>query len=192
MAVRISAALLVLLGGAFLVAETLRLRSRIEQTESQRAALEISHQELKQQIDAERQRGEELLSQLQREREARDPIANDTTPGIISFLLSPGLVRGTTQARRLIIQPETGQVRLQVSFDTGDYDRYGVIIKTVDGREIWSKFGLRAQSRGSGKVTVVTVPAGVFSTEDYILTLNGIREGQSEALSEYFFSVFKK
>ncbi len=203
-AVRITAALVLLLGGAFLVAETLRLRSRLQQTESQRAALENGQQELKQQIEAERQRGEELLSELQREREAHDSQTNnpDQKTGIISFFLSPGLVRGTAQAKRLVIQPETRQVRLQVSFDKGDYNSYGVIIKTVDGREIWRKFGLRAQSKGPGKVVVVTVPAGVFSTEDYILALSGFRStsvvtglnlpNPPEGISDYFFGASKK
>jgi hypothetical protein len=195
-ALRVAVVLLVLVGGAFLIAETMRLRNRVEQVESQRAALEKNQRELQQQIDEERIRAQELSSQLERERDPRGPEIGPTdqsSRGIISFLLTPGLVRGTGDAKRLIIPAGARQVRLQVNFGVADYDSFGVIIKTVDGRAIWSKAGLRAQPMDSGKTIAVPVPAGAFTTEDYILTLTGSNAaGPAENISEYFFSVSKK
>jgi len=198
-ALRVAAAVVVILAGAWLIAETLRLRNRVEQAELQRAELERNQRQLEQQMDEERRRSQELSTQLERERNARElqTVPQLTTeplpPGIISLILTPGIVRGTGDAKRLIITPEARQVRLQVSFGQGDYESYGVVIRTVEGRAIWSKSGLKAQSKGSGKVVVFQAPAGVFATEDYILTLSGQNgAGPSEDLSEYFFSVSKK
>lgn len=198
-ALRVAAAVIVILAGAWLTAETLRLRNRVEQAESQRATLERHQRELQQQMDEERRHSQELSAELEREREARDRqttgqlTTEQSPPGIISLILTPGLVRGTGVAKRLIITPEAGQVRLQVSFGQGGYESYGVVIRTVEGRAIWSKSGVKAQSKGPGNVVVFQAPAGVFATDDYILTLSGLNgAGPAEDLSEYFFSVSKK
>jgi putative zinc finger protein len=209
-AVRVSLAVVMLMAGVFLIAEIVRLRSRFEQAESQRAALEKNQRELQQQIDEERQRSQELSSQLESERSAPDLQDGVTTQptGIISLLLTPGLVRGSGDAKRLVIPPEARQVRLQVSFPRGDrlvsqgragerqtstYDRYSVIIQTVEGKTVWTKSGLTAQRSASRSVVAVPVPAGILTTEDYILTLNGQKgAGSAETISEYFFSVSKR
>lgn len=191
-AIRVTAAMLVVLAGAWLIRETLRLRNRVQQTELQRV-------ELERQIAEERSRSQELSTQLEREREDRDrqTTTQRTTekplPGIISLILAPGLVRGAGDAKRLVITPETRQVRLQVSFGQGDYESYRVVIRTVEGQSIWSKSGLSAQSKGPGRIIVVQVPASVFATDDYILILSGLNGvGPAEPLSEYSFGVSKK
>jgi len=198
-ALRVAAAVLVILAGVWLVAETLRLRNRVEQAELQRAEIERNQRQLEQQMDEERRRSQELSTQLEHERNSRD--LQTTTelsteqlpPGIISLILTPGLVRGTGDAKRLIITPEVRQVRLQVKFARGDYESYGVVIRTVEGRAIWSKSGLKAKSKGPGKVVTFQAPAGMFATEDYILTLSGLNgAGLAEDLFEYPFSVSKK
>lgn len=197
-ALRAAAVVLVILGGAWLVAETLRLRNRIDQAESERAALEMNQRELQQKVDEERRHSQELSAQLEREREARDrqtaaQRTTDQTPGIVSLFLTPGRVRGAGGANRLVIPSGTRQVSLLVTFKQGDYESYGVVIKTVEGRAIWSKAGLKAHSAGPAKVVTIPAPADVFATEDYILTLSGVSgAGAAEVISEYFFSVSKK
>jgi cell division protein FtsL len=190
---RATAAVLVLLAAAFLIAEILRLRNQIEQAESQRATLEKSQRELQRQIDEERRHSEELSSQLEHERVPQTNVPPQSPPGIISLILTPGLVRGAGDARRLIIPPEARRVRLRAIFGRGDYDTYEVVIKTVGGAAIWRKSGLKAQSGSSGKVLVIQAPAELFITEDYILTLNGLTAGgPAENIAEYSFSVSKK
>jgi hypothetical protein len=196
---RVAAAVLVILGGAWLTAETLRLRNRVEQTELQRAEIERNQRQLEQQVDEERRRSQELSTQLERERNARDLQTatqlptEQSPPGIISLILTPGLVRGAGGAKRLIIPPEARQVSLHVDFTQGDYESYSVVIETVDGRPIWSKSALKAQSRGPGKVVVVQTPASLFATEDYILTLSGVNGARPpEEISKYFFGASRK
>jgi len=192
---RVAAASLVVLFGGGLVAETLRLRTRIDQSEIQRAALEENQRALSEQIDAERGRSQELLSQLEAERSAREQAIASAQPGsgLISLILTPGLVRGSGDAKRLLISPDTRLVRLQVRFARGEYDSYSVVIRTVSGSEVWTKAGLKASQGSAGKVVIVQMPAGSFKTEDYILSLSG-QSGSTppEVINEYFFSVAKK
>ena len=196
-ALRVAAAVLVIMGGMLLIVETLRLRNRIEQAESQTAELERSQHELRQAMEEERRHSQELSAQLDREREERDrqtatQITTKETPsGIISLILTPGLVRGGGDVKRLIITAETRQVRVQVSFRQGEYESFSVVIRTVEGRAIWSKSGLKSQSKGPSKVVIFQAPPGVFATGDYILTLSGINGAAAEVISECFFTVSK-
>jgi hypothetical protein len=192
---RLAVASLVVLACAGLVAETLRLRTQIQQSELQRAALEEKQRTLREQLDAEHGRSQELLSQLDAERTARDQALASAQPGsgLISLILTPGLVRGTGDAKRLVISPDIRQVRLQVRFARGEYESYGVVIRTVSGSEAWTKSGLKASPGGAGKVVIVQIPASLFKTEDYILSLSGqTGSAPAETINEYFFSVSKK
>ena len=193
---RVAAVVLVILAGAWLATESLRLRNRVQQGELQRAALERKQRELEQQMDEERRHSQELSAQLERERNERDQqtpgqtVPDQVRSGIVSFLLTPGLVRGTGEAQKRIIPPGAGQVSLQLNFKEGDYESYVVVISTVVGREVWRKAGLKPQSRNGGKFVVVQVPAGVFATDDYIVTLSGT--GSTEKVAQYFFSAARK
>ncbi|MEK6286537.1 MAG: hypothetical protein AABO57_12415 [Acidobacteriota bacterium] len=196
---RVAAAILVLLVGASLIAETIRLRNRVNQAESQRATLEEEQRALEQQMEAERRHSQELSSQLERERNARDQqTTNQTNPdqtasGIISLVLTPGLVRGTAAAKRLVIPLDARLVTLQINVRGNDYKSYRAVIRTVEGREVWSKSDLKAQPKGNGRVVVLRLPPSALATEDYILTLSGVDvAGAAEVIDEYSFSASKK
>lgn len=197
-ALRVAAAILVVVVGASLIAETFRLRNRVNQAESQRATLEEEQLALEQQIEAERRHSQELSAQLERERNARDQqTANQNNPdqtasGIISLVLSPGLVRASAAAKRLVIPPDARLVTLQINVRGDDYKSYRAVIRTVEGREVWSKSELKAQPKGAGKVIFLRLPASVLATEDYILTLSGVDAAGAAIIDEYSFSATKK
>lgn len=201
-ALRVAAVALLLVGIAFPIVAALRLRNQLDRARAERAELERNQNDLRQQIEEERRRSEEISSRLESALAVQDPqiappIAN---AGFVSFVLTPGLVRGSSQSKRLEIRPEERQVRIHLVFTPKDalnfaglQGRYTVKIKTVDGRTIWTKSMLSAQTKTNGKVLTVSIPSDVLHTEDYILTLSGeTLQGVTEIVSEYFFSVFKK
>jgi len=191
---RAAAAILVLLVGAALIAETIRLRNRVNQAESRNRALEEERHDLEQQINAQRRQSQELSAQLERERIARDQAASPASqvlvgPGIMSFVLTPGLIRGTAAAQRLVVPPGARLVLLQINLRGQQYASYRAVIRTVEGRVVWSKSELQAQAKG----LLISTPSSVLSNDDYVLTLSGISAtGATEVIEDYSFSVLKK
>jgi len=191
---RAAAAILVLLVGVGLIAETIRLRNRVNQAESRNRALEEERHDLEQQINAQRRQSQELSAQLERERIVRGQAASPTSqvlvgPGIMSFLLTPGLIRGTAAAQRLVVPPGARLVLLQINLRGQRYASYRAVIRTVEGRVVWSKSELQAQAKG----LLISTPSSVLSNDDYVLTLSGISAtGATEVIEEYSFSVLKK
>ena len=192
---RAAAAILVLFAGAALIAETIRLRNQVNQAESRNRALEEERRDLEQQFDAQRRQSQELSAQLERERIVRDQASASQTsqvlvgPGIMSFLLTPGLIRGTAAAQRLVVPPGARLVLLQINLRGQRYASYRAVIRTVEGRVVWSKSELQAQAKG----LLISTPSSVLSNDDYVLTLSGITAtGATEVIEEYSFSVLKK
>src|SRR5688572_10692972 len=66
-----TAALLIFVGGAWLVSETVRQRSQLARLQSDQQAQQSSRQALEKQIDSERRRNEDLIAQLEREKQQR-------------------------------------------------------------------------------------------------------------------------
>ena len=198
-ALRVSAAAVLILAGAWLIVETVRLRNQVAATESQRAALETKQRELEEELNDERRRSLELSAQLEDEGNKRDQaLVSQVTQGhaaagIVSLLLTPGLVRGTSDAKRLILSPDVRQIILQAIFKGDNYKSYQAVIRTVVGREVWNKTDLKAQKRGNSQFIVLRLRANALSNDDYILTLSGVTpSGESEVIAEYPFSVSTK
>lgn len=187
-----AAALLAL--GVWLAAQTVRLNRQLERMSAERAAREKTGQQLQQQVVAERRRSEQLLAELEIERNKREDRSAPTSsqPVIVSLILSPGLPRDAGDARRLAIPPEATQVSLWVTFKAGAYQSYRAELQTVDGRVIWSQRGLTARPRREEKMALVTIPARRLKDDDYILILKGVAPtGELSDVSEYSFRVVR-
>jgi len=188
------AAAVLLLIGAWLAAQTVRLGRQLEQARAERDARERTQQRLQQQVDSERRRNEQLLAELESERGKREDRSapGSALPVIVSFILSPGLPRDAGDARRLAIPPEAAQVRLWITFKAGAYQSYRAELQTVEGRVIWSQRGLTAQPRGEEKMAQMTIPARRLKDDDYILILKGAAPtGELSDVSEYSFRVVR-
>ena len=198
MALRLAAAVLVLIAGAWFASETIRLRSRLELVESQRADLETRRQESERTAEDERRRSEDLRAQLDRERiEHAQPPGTEVPPdhassAIISTVLIPGVLRSPGRAKTIVIPPSARYVNLQVNFTQGDYQSYRAVIETVEGRPVWAKAGLSAHPIRRGKAVYVRVAATVFDSSEYILTLSGVTDkGTFTDVEEYAFTTKK-
>jgi len=195
----IAATLLLAFGSAWLLVETARLRRQVEQSQSERAALEQQAQDLQQQVDEAHARSEDLARQLAAARDERPPPAPEhiepepTAPALVSFALTAGLARDPGRANRLIIPPDARQVRLQLRFRQADYASYRAMLQTAAGREVLRQSGLKAQAQGASRVVALRASANAFADGDYILTLEGLSgTGAAEVVAEYAFTIVKK
>lgn len=197
--------LLLLVGGAWLLTETLRLRSQLTQLQAQNQARQ---NELQQQVEAERRRSEELnarLTQEQQQREQSDESlrqlseTGDATnppprPIVASLLLLPGLSRGGGDKASLVMPEAARLVRLQIGIDPDEpYKTFAVELRTAAGRQVWTRENLSARTRGRARAVSLTLPAAALKSGDYELRLSGRKEGgESEDVGFYYFDVKKR
>lgn len=186
----LAATLLLALGGMWFVIQTGRLNNQL----AQKAAVEEKNQELRQQLDDERRRSEQLVAELGRERIKPAPEGRATIqPAIVSLILSSGFVRGGGDMPRLVIPTGTKQVRLQANFRGDDHKSFSAVLETAEGTQVWKQSGLKARSKGRDKIVVLTLPASVFRDQDYVLTVSAVAStGELESVGDYSFRVVRK
>ncbi|MCI0390104.1 MAG: hypothetical protein MOB07_15240 [Acidobacteria bacterium] len=140
----------------------------------------------KKEIASERQHSEQLEGELEQLRRRQQ----STAPAFLSFLLTPGSMRGPNAPPPPMIPLGVGKARLLIKLEGSDHTSYQIRLQTVEGREI-----LRSQSGrvGLGKdqtFAELTIPAGKLAKGDYILILSGrTTRGDMEEVDQYFFRV---
>jgi hypothetical protein len=196
--------LLVLLGGAWLITETLRLRSQVMQAQAENQS---RRNELQQQVEDERRRNEELAARLNQEKQQREQseeslrqmsetadAANAAPrPIIASLTLLPGVSRGGGEKPKLVLPENARVVRLQIGIDPDEpYKTFAAELRTVAGRQVWTRDNLTARARRSGRAVGLTLPATALKPGEYELKLSGVAEGgRSEDVGFYYFDVKK-
>jgi hypothetical protein len=120
-------------------------------------------------------------------------------PAVASFVLIPGLVRSGGETNTVALRQGIKTVKLQLSLDADtDYESFGASLRRVGGAEIWSR---RIQGRRHGAASkagrlnsvTLTLPAGLLSGGDYLLTLTGTTSaGEDEVAGDYPFTVTRK
>jgi hypothetical protein len=194
----VAAALIMALSISWLLVDRAQLKREIEQTNALLEEAERERQELHQSAERDaRDKGP-----LQRPDEQVNPgkqIApdrpSDQQPsiGIVSLVLTPGLVRGGGEVKKVVITPQTQSVILKVKFAGEEYKSYQVVISTVEGREVYNQVWVKEKVNRKNKTIKVVVPAGLFSEQDYTLKLSGVTAtGDEEYIGEYFFRAARK
>ena len=192
--------LVLLVGGAWLVTETLSLRSRLTTLQAENQ----SRQSLEQQVELQRLRNEELTAQLNQEKQQREQSEEslrqlsetpDPAPRslIASLTLLPGLSRGGGDKPSLSIAPDVRLVRLQIGIDPEEqYKTFAVDLRSIAGRQVWTRENLTARTRRGARSIGVTIPATALKPGDYELKLTGVTEGgAAEDVGYYYFDVRK-
>ena len=194
-----TAVVVILVGGSLLIVQTFRLRNQVQRIQADRTELLRHEQELQRQLGEQGAQNEQLASELQRERIERELLEQNqtkpqrTTRSIITFMLTPDLVRGASEPKRLIIPQRAELVRMLLDLDHDDHKSYRAAFETVEGKRIWSSGSLKARSKNAGKMVTLKLPASLFASGDYILTLSGINaDGSLENADEYYFNVVKE
>ncbi len=109
---------------------------------------------------------------------------------VASLFLMPFSPRDATASNSLHIRPDTSAVRLRLAFAGADYRRYDVILRRLDGKQVFSRRGLGATSGTTGKNVTITLAPSIFLHQDYIITLSGLTaDGKLEVLGDYNFRV---
>ena len=206
--VAVAAMLLLLVGGAWLLTETWRLRSQLTQLQAENQSRQNERRALEQEVEAERKRNEELYARLGQEKQQReqadeslrqlsetaDPTKPSPRPVIASLTLLPGLSRGGGDQANLVMPVDARLVRLHVGIDPEEqYKAFAVEIRTVAGQQVWTRENLSARARGGARAVGLTLPASVLKPGDYELRLSGVKEGGgAEDVGFYYFHVKKR
>ena len=203
-----AAMLILLVGGAWLLTTTLRLRSQLTQLQAENQSRQNQRQALEQQIEAERKRNEELNARLNQEKQQREQsdeslrqlseTADQTNPPprpvIASLTLLPGLSRGGGDKPSLVMPGDARLVRLNIGIDPEEqYKNFAVELRTTAGRHVWNRENLAARNRRGARAVGLTLPASVLKSGEYELRLRGLKEGgEAEDIGFYYFDVKKR
>lgn len=197
--------LLILIGGAWLLLQSIQMRRQRTQLQAENQTRENDRRKLEQQIEAERKRNEELNARQNQEKQREQsnqslPQLNQTeepTPPrslIASLTLLPGISRGGGAKPNLVLTDDVRQVRLNVGIDPEEqYKIFTAQLWTVAGNQVWSGRNLTAKSRGKARAVGLTLPASVLKSGEYELRLSGLQEGGgSDDVGFYYFGVKKR
>lgn len=199
-----AAVMLVVITCAWLTFEAVRLRKQISQLTADRDNRE---REIAQQSAEERERTAKLTGELEDERSSRALLEQELAqqreqalrkeqlqPTIVSLLLSPGLIRGGGETKKLEVQQGTADARLLLNLEEkGGYRSYQAIILDSEARQVWSRSGLRATQARGARFVVLRIPTRLLAEDDYQINVRGITEsGEAERVGDYYFRVLKE
>jgi len=169
--------------------------------------LETSQHELAQEADKLRQQlqqqtrlANEFSAKFEQEKQQRLNLEklivqkqSQPTP-MLAFVLEPGILRDAESQRRLVIPANLPSVRFDLLIEAEPaYQSYQVVVKTVEGNEVWSRRSLMSHPQAWGQTLTLNLPAIALNMNDYIVTLSGITAtGKTEVIHRYFFSVSRK
>jgi hypothetical protein len=206
-----SCVILVLLGGAAVIVQSVRLRRESQRLESERAAIEREREALTRlsaeqntrievsasELEAQQRRIAEARAQLeelrkraqQTEREGRDQ-QKAGTPIMATLILYPGSLRGGDGPTEVKIPPGASQLPLGLVLETADYRSYDVVIKNAQKKEIFPKKGLRLHPR---KTLFLKVPTTQLKPGTYYVDVSGVASsGATAHLRTYQFRVISE
>jgi hypothetical protein len=199
-----TAAMVFLAALVWLAFETSRLRSQVSQLQSSQTKRE---QELEQQSAEARSQVEQLNKELEEERQNRTLLEQELAArrqqpslgeqirtAIISLILVPSRIRGGGETRQLTIEQNSAQARLLLNLGEKNlYRSYQAVILNAEGKQVWSRAGLRASLARGTSYVVLRIPARQLAEDDYEINLKGLTEsGEAERVGDYYFTVLKK
>jgi hypothetical protein len=141
---------------------------------------------------------EAKIQQKERELEAlrlaaRSSNAQPAASRIATFILSPGLTRGTDEPEKLIISEAARSIQLQLDLERDeDYQSFVAEIRTARGNLAWSESGLALKRTSYGRAVFLTIPARLISNGEYEVSLKGAASGKVEAVGYYYFIALKR
>lgn len=135
---------------------------------------------------------EEELTLLNDPRNSSTPIGQHpaSPSSVLNVRLSPILVRGWREPPVVSIREDTEVVWFELGLMGGEYLSLEAVLRTVEGREMFTIRGLRAATAAAEQVVIYKVPARLLADGDYLLALRGAsRDGQLKDMGEYYFRV---
>jgi len=195
------AAVIFIIGGAFLLWQNARLRQQMSLEQAHRDELQQREMQLQKELDQQRASNTATERELAQVREERVRLEEElrksgqlpaSATAVVSFVLTPQL-RGVGQPRAVSIPVSTARVTMQLNLEPNDYQTFAVVLLDQSNhQELWRSGKLKANSRGDDRTLNVSFSAGLLKPQGYALQVSGISaNGQSEVLSDYPFKVVK-
>jgi hypothetical protein len=211
------AAIAFLVAGSWLLAENLRLRRQLSQTQAQPNGPGTRERHLQDELQRQREAVAKTEQELTRVREQREQLEaaikqqppESQVPGernapnqqrpssravsFASFILTPQM-RGVQQLPTITLPVDTNRVSMQLELEPNDYSAYRVVLIDQTGSQtFWRSGQLKAQTTAGGKALSVTLPASLLRPRVYALRVTGVSSGAgSEVVSDYPFKVVKQ
>ena len=134
-----------------------------------------------------------MIARLERERTQIPNSKPSDERSFVSLLLLPGAIRGSDEAPRLTIPRDTQTARLRLGLEGRDnYRSFRAEVRDAQGRVVWTRDGLRAQSAPGARTVTINLPAQLLSTGKYVIALRGLTAtGALEDVNFYPFTVQK-
>jgi hypothetical protein len=186
--------LLLSVGLTWLLLERARLNSELGRAQARLSEQQRLELETASQLAAERKQNDKLKSELNRlqetiSKDSSQPSDQIERPSILSFFLSPTLVRSGSEPQQIAITGGTEMVRLRMMIEKGDLRKFQAVVRTVEGTQIMNQRSLIPRSN----TIAVNIPANKLPLGDYILTLSAITPpGETEEINRYFFRIHRK
>lgn len=197
---------LVLLGGAVVIWQSVRLSRESQRLVAERVEIERQRAELNRisaeqnakiermasELEAEQSGKAEALAQLEELRQKLKPkeVSNEqkaTAPTMATLILFAGPLRSGGGAEEVKIPPGVSELSLGLFLETADYRSYNVVIKDAQKKESFTKNGLRLRR---GKTLFLTVPTTQLPPGTYSVDVSGVApSGASQHLRSYQFRV---
>lgn len=190
-----TAALIVSISAIWLFVDRINLNGELDRAHMAIARIEERQQSVEDEMIRQKSRNEELLRKLEASPNS-STIDKRTLPSpsiaTVFFTLS-SRTRSSGDGKPLTITSATKQVQLQANFRSTGYTDYGAVLKNLSDDEIRRWTDLKPLIRQNIATVVLSLPADLLSTEDYILTLTGATiSGAEEVIEEFAFNVVKK
>ena len=182
------------------------LQQRLSETNEARNALTQEKHDLQQEVSEQRNRIEDMASQVRDEQERRaqaerafvEQQQSSSPLELVKMEFGLGTARSGSQPEDsdLKVIPQKAKL-VQVLLFPESIDRYitfRAILSTVENDHLWSCSELRPSQTSEGKAIVLLIPTDVFTQEDYyILRLSGSNDRKEfREVDSYAFRVMKK
>jgi len=178
---------------AALLGYVVHLHGQIRSARSERESLDRSLKELEQRtqeqagllagLDAE-------VERLRSQSEAMEELLGTPATALkaVSLVLTSAPQRDGGSLPRLVLPPDASLVRLRLRLGAGTRATCRASLQSDDGRELWSRSGLRvAPASGGGEVTL-TVPAALLAPGHYVVSVTEDGAGpRSGPIAEFVF-----
>jgi hypothetical protein len=208
----LAAVAVLLVAGSWLYIDNRELANRMKQARQERDALidqarvhdkdkEQERQALEDKIAALRSRGDEMEGEIQRRERELEALKQAGSSNkikasgaeIATFILLPGLTRGTDEPEKVMIPATSPLIELQLRLEKPeDYKGYVAEIRTARGTLIFSKSLPSARRTSFGQEVSLNLPTKLLPVGEYEVALTGAAEGKLQTVGYYYFIAVKR
>lgn len=123
---------------------------------------------------------------------ATTPNGGAPPSNFFAVTLTPGVSRDAGEMKRVAIPASADGVRLRLELASDDYPSYRAVLRTDEGREIFTADQLKTEATSAVKVVDFSFPSRLLTNSDYQVKLRGITaSGDLEEIGSYYFRVVK-